>query len=183
MQSAPTDKLLKPPRGGGISKENSGFLSAERCLRAVPFTVGSELARAVCQSASKLADLRNPEFLGVPLRSLSRQITASQREFPQEDVASLASPTASPHIAVRFGGRAGTIDWMTDDAQLLRQFTDEGSQAALAELVRRRIDFVYATALRQVGGDAHLAQDVTQSVFLALARSARSLARRQVLTG
>jgi RNA polymerase sigma factor (sigma-70 family) len=98
-------------------------------------------------------------------------------------VASLASPTASPHIAVRFGGRAGTIDWMTDDAQLLRQFTDEGSQAALAELVRRRIDFVYATALRQVGGDAHLAQDVTQSVFLALARSARSLARRQVLTG
>ena len=86
-------------------------------------------------------------------------------------------------IAVRFGGRAGTKDWMTDDAQLLRQFTEEGSQAALAELVRRRIDFVYATALRQVGGDAHLAQDVTQGVFLALARSARSLARRPILTG
>jgi hypothetical protein len=30
MQSAPTDKLLKPPRSGGISKENSGFRSAER---------------------------------------------------------------------------------------------------------------------------------------------------------
>jgi hypothetical protein len=34
--------------------------------RVLLFTVGSELARAVCQSASKLADLRNREFLGVP---------------------------------------------------------------------------------------------------------------------
>ena len=40
-------------------------------LRALLFTVGSELARAVCQSASKLADLRNPKFLGVPLREYS----------------------------------------------------------------------------------------------------------------
>ena len=64
-------------------------------------------------------------------------------------------------IAVRFGRRAGTKDWMPDDAQLLRQFADEGAQEALVELVRRRIDFVYATALRQVGGDAHLAQDVS----------------------
>jgi len=35
MQSAPTDKLLKPPRGGGKSKEKSGFRSAERCLRSL----------------------------------------------------------------------------------------------------------------------------------------------------
>jgi hypothetical protein len=35
MQSAPTDKFLKPPRGGGKSKEKSGFRSAERCLRSL----------------------------------------------------------------------------------------------------------------------------------------------------
>ena len=35
MQSATTDKLLKPPRGGGKSKEKSGFRSAERCLRSL----------------------------------------------------------------------------------------------------------------------------------------------------
>ena len=31
-QSAATDKLLKPPRGGGKAKEKSDFRSAERCL-------------------------------------------------------------------------------------------------------------------------------------------------------
>jgi hypothetical protein len=35
MQSAPTDKLPKPPQGGGKSKEQSGFRSAERCLRSL----------------------------------------------------------------------------------------------------------------------------------------------------
>jgi hypothetical protein len=35
MQSAPTDKLLKPPQGGGKSKEKFGFRSAERCLRSL----------------------------------------------------------------------------------------------------------------------------------------------------
>ena len=45
-------------------------LSPTRCLKALLLAVGSELARAVCQSASKLADLRNSEFLGVPLKRL-----------------------------------------------------------------------------------------------------------------
>jgi hypothetical protein len=36
MQPTPTDKLLKPPRGGGKSKETSGFRSVERCLRNLP---------------------------------------------------------------------------------------------------------------------------------------------------
>ena len=35
MQTAPPDKLLKPPRCGGKSKEKSGFRSAERCLRSL----------------------------------------------------------------------------------------------------------------------------------------------------
>ena len=42
--------------------------------RALLFTVGSELARAVCQSASKLADPRNSEFLGVRPKQVERVV-------------------------------------------------------------------------------------------------------------
>ena len=72
---------------------------------------------------------------------------------------------------------------MLNEITLLRRFVEKGDQEAFAEVVRRRVDFVYSAALRQVGRDAHLAQDVTQGVFLALARGARSLAGRPVLTG
>jgi hypothetical protein len=40
----------------------------DRRYRAFLLTVGSELARAVGRSASKLADLRNPDFFGVLYR-------------------------------------------------------------------------------------------------------------------
>ena len=72
---------------------------------------------------------------------------------------------------------------MDQDAELLREFAHQGSQAAFAELVRRTIGFVYAAALRQTGGDAHLAKDVTQGVYLALACRADSLKRHTVLAG
>ena len=70
-----------------------------------------------------------------------------------------------------------------EDSELLRRYAGENSQEAFAELVRRRVDLVYSVALRQVGGDAHLAHDVTQRVFTDLARKARELAVRPVLTG
>ena len=69
------------------------------------------------------------------------------------------------------------------DFELLRCYADERSDAAFAELVKRYIDFVYSAAFRQVGSDAHLAEDVTQSVFVDLARKARSLSERTVLSG
>jgi RNA polymerase sigma factor (sigma-70 family) len=72
---------------------------------------------------------------------------------------------------------------MTDDVELLRRYAEEKSEGAFTELVRRRVDFVYACALRRVGGDAHLAEDVTQHVFTALARQAPALARREILSG
>jgi RNA polymerase sigma factor (sigma-70 family) len=72
---------------------------------------------------------------------------------------------------------------MNEDPALLRRFAEENSDGAFRELVERRIDFVYATAMRQVGGDVHLAQEVAQSVFLDLARKARTLASRSNLTG
>jgi RNA polymerase sigma factor (sigma-70 family) len=72
---------------------------------------------------------------------------------------------------------------MTGDNELLRQFAHDRSQAAFAELVRRRIDLVFSVALRQVGGDAHLAEDVTQKVFADLARKAAALSTHPALSG
>ncbi len=72
---------------------------------------------------------------------------------------------------------------MTLDAELLRRYAEVQSEDAFAELVRRHLDLVYSAALRQTNGDAHLAQDVAQTVFTDLARKAAALSRREVLTG
>jgi len=63
-----------------------------------------------------------------------------------------------------------------DDNELLKRYVEEGAEAAFADVVRRNIDLVYATALRVVG-DSHRAQDVVQSVFIDVARKARYLRR------
>ncbi len=72
---------------------------------------------------------------------------------------------------------------MTPDSELLSRYARTRSEDVFAELVRRHVNLVYSAALRQVNGDAHLAQDVAQTVFADLARKAGSLARRESLTG
>src|SRR4051812_11438786 len=72
---------------------------------------------------------------------------------------------------------------MMEDAELLGRYVDERDEAAFAEIVRRRLGLVYGVALRKVGGDAALAEDVAQSVFTDLARKAAALSGRAVLTG
>ena len=72
---------------------------------------------------------------------------------------------------------------MRDDAELLREYAEERSEDAFAELVRRHLGLVYNAALRQAGGDTHLAQDVAQRVFADLARKAGALGGRAVLAG
>ena len=72
---------------------------------------------------------------------------------------------------------------MMDDKQLLGAYARERSESAFGELVTRHIDLVYSTALRVVNGDSHLAQDVTQTVFIDLARKAGSLPDDVALPG
>jgi RNA polymerase sigma factor (sigma-70 family) len=72
---------------------------------------------------------------------------------------------------------------MMDEKQLLGAYARECSESAFGELVTRHIDFVYSTALRVVNGDSHLAQDVTQIVFIELAREAGSLPGDVALPG
>lgn len=69
------------------------------------------------------------------------------------------------------------------DAELLRRYADERSEAAFAELVRRHLDVVHSAALRQVGGNSAAAADIAQAVFTELARQANRLTRHPALVG
>jgi DNA-directed RNA polymerase specialized sigma24 family protein len=72
---------------------------------------------------------------------------------------------------------------MKNTGDLLRQYVQEGSEEAFGEVVRSHIDLVFSTALRRTGGDASLAEDITQMVFIDLAGKARSLAGSPSLAG
>src|SRR5688500_15047569 len=62
------------------------------------------------------------------------------------------------------------------DTELLREYAEQGSEAAFGEIVARYTDLVYSAALRQVRSP-DFAHDIAQSVFADLARKAHSLAR------
>jgi RNA polymerase sigma factor (sigma-70 family) len=69
-----------------------------------------------------------------------------------------------------------------DDRELLDEFVKARSQNAFRELVERHLPLVYSAARRLVR-DAHLAEEVAQSVFTTLAQKADSLRPPQVLGG
>ena len=72
---------------------------------------------------------------------------------------------------------------MTETQKLLAAYGTDGSEDAFRDLVERYLDLVYSTAFRLVERDAHLAEDVTQMVFLNLARKARTLQPDTALGG
>jgi len=68
-----------------------------------------------------------------------------------------------------------------DDVSVLGRYAQSGDPAEIAVLVHRYVDLVYSAARRQMRGDAHAAQDVTQQVFVVLMRKGRQLRADTVL--
>ena len=63
---------------------------------------------------------------------------------------------------------------LDDDYTLLQHYVRVRSDAAFEALSARYVDLVYSAALR-LSGDRHLAEDVTQAVFLILAEKAAQI--------
>lgn len=72
---------------------------------------------------------------------------------------------------------------MMTDGELLKRYVTDRHEPAFTELVSRHLNLVYSAALRQMAGNAHLAQEVTQSVFVDLAHKALNLQERENLAG
>jgi len=70
-----------------------------------------------------------------------------------------------------------------ENATWLQDYVQTGSDQAFGKLVTCYCDLVYSAALRRVGHDGQLAQDVAQQVFTDLARKAKALPRDVFLAG
>ena len=70
---------------------------------------------------------------------------------------------------------------MTDDMELVREYARHNSEEAFASLVSQHINLVFSVALRQLR-DRGLAEEVTQATFIILARKARSLNSKTIVS-
>ena len=69
-----------------------------------------------------------------------------------------------------------------DDIALLRQYAEGGSESAFATLVEKYVNLAYSTALRSTG-NPQAAEEITQVVFIILAKKAQTLSRQTILSG
>src|SRR5207247_6762930 len=72
------------------------------------------------------------------------------------------------------GSVSGGMTPLSPDCELVTAYAARGSETAFRALVARHVHLVYATALRQVGNST-LAEEITQNVFIVLARKAPRL--------
>jgi RNA polymerase sigma factor (sigma-70 family) len=72
---------------------------------------------------------------------------------------------------------------MNSDTEMLRQYVEERSEGAFADLVREHLNLVYSAALREMNGDTALAEDLSQAVFTDLAHKAGQLLSHPSLAG
>jgi RNA polymerase sigma factor (sigma-70 family) len=70
----------------------------------------------------------------------------------------------------------------SSDMDLVREYAQNRSEEAFATLVTRHVNLVYSVALRRVG-EVQLAEEITQTVFIILARKAKSLNTKTVVAG
>src|SRR4029434_5586002 len=68
------------------------------------------------------------------------------------------------------------------DVELLKEYAHSHSEEAFTELAARHVNLVYSAALRKTN-NSHAAGEVTQAVFILLARKAHRLRRETVLSG
>src|SRR5581483_8101972 len=68
------------------------------------------------------------------------------------------------------------------DHELLAEFLETGSESSFSALVARHVNLVYSAALRHTNNPHH-AEEITQTVFILLARKAGSISSKAVLSG
>jgi RNA polymerase sigma factor (sigma-70 family) len=121
---------------------------------------------------------KRPAWAGEPAESV-----AWLPSVPRPGI-SVNARVARHKKVVPFPGLAAFISGMQtrDDHELLGEYVRRGSEEAFAALVGRHINKVYSVALRHAR-DPHGAEEITQAVFVVLARKAPSLLKHTSLAG